>query len=169
MNPTNKSLKTTNVIAYDKKVREVMKKAHDMLGDDLTTFYQQAYERGLELKNDALQTLKKFSNVTADLSIVLIEAKDSKKKLSKAEDELFNRGKALTKVLGSIQTKINFIIKQMNIINNSAERIANTSDRLVNMIMKAQDLSRGLRTDMNAYGAYSKSSDIARLFHTNQK
>lgn len=161
-------MKQQNTIAYDTPFREAIEKSHNLLGTDITDFYQQAWEQGSEGKDKALQILKNYSKATADLSLALMQAREDKKDLSPEEENAYQKAKEGTVRLSKIQKKVNDMVGKINQRVELAQELSKDSDELVEMVMDTQEYLRNLRSSMNAYGYMSDDKEVARKFEDNE-
>lgn len=156
-------LKTINTIAYDKPLRDYLKQLHDMLGEGVTDIASNAMEFAYKYRTDASDYLKLMSQLTSELSIVLIQAKGDKK-LDEEEQRHFDAIKGLAETLGNLQFKINKIIEDLRKLDKLADKVSEEGAELANSVIDAQAEFRAVRSDINDLNVFSRNPRLANLF-----
>jgi len=161
---TKKVLQKQNAIAYNVPLRELLKKLHEMLGIEITDLANEALQHRIQFREDTTIVLKIMSRLASDLSILLIEAKQSKKILSKEEQYDFETVKSLTGTLGNLQFRLNNLIMMSTMSEVSNIQFSKASLEFAEEIMKAQQQFREVRANINSLGFLSHNPELARVF-----
>lgn len=156
------NLKQINTIAYDKELRDLLKQAHDTLGESVTDIANKSMQSTMTLVDDARTELSRLSQMASELSIALINAKGDKR-LDLDEQTHFDQVKDFAGRLGNIQFRINRIIRTFDERAKLDGEINTLSLSLAQEIMDTNDVIHSLRASMNALGLYSNDKDLARI------
>jgi hypothetical protein len=160
MKSTN-DYKKQNTIAYDKHLREKLKTLHDMLGIEITDVAVGAMDYGLKFNPQAKEILKTLSSITSDFSVVLLNAKGNKSKLSEEEQLDYDNIKSLTAYLGNLQYKLNKIIQKAEEFNKLTVELRDMGMSCAEYIMEAQEQFRMVRANINDLAFMSADPDVA--------
>jgi dimeric dUTPase (all-alpha-NTP-PPase superfamily) len=117
----------------------------------------------------AKDILKHLSELTSKMSVLLIEAKESKKKLSNEEKKDYLMIAKLTETLGNLQYKLNQLIKNMNVSDDEKEVFTTETLAMMDSITDAQEQFRKVRVEINDFGIMSNNPDIATAFDYEEK
>lgn len=164
MNTTEEKLQKQNVIAYNRPLRDQLKMVHEMLGIEITDVANEAIEFQDKFRTDAVNMLHVMSKLAADLSILLIEAKATKRRLSAGEQNDFDAIKSLTGTLGNLQFKLNNLINMSKESKRLSIEISKASLEFAENIMQAQQQFREVRAGINSLGFLSNNPDLAHMF-----
>lgn len=156
-------LKQQNTIAYDMNLRERLKVLHQLLGEDITDIASAAMDYGIKFQPQAKDILKEVSELTSDLSVAVLEAKNDKQTLSAEEEEDARQLSEITNILGNLQFKLNKVIMAIDKFKALAEELNSVGVALAEEIVHAQEHFRDLRADFNALGFLSKNPKISML------
>lgn len=164
MTTPSEDLQKQNAIAYNKPLREQLQIVDEMLGVEVTDIANDAIQYSIKFQINAEKVLKTMSKLAADLSILLIKAKESKKALNKDEVEDFEAIKSLTGTLGNLQFKLSRLINKTKASNEINTGISQDGLAFAESIMEAQQQFRKVRASINAFGFMSQDPDVAHLF-----
>lgn len=161
---STQDFKNKNTIAYDISLRSKLGQLHDMLGVEITDVAVGAMEYGSKFSPETKDILKTLSSVTSDLSVVLMEAKGSKKELSPSEKEDFDNVKSLIEYLGNLQFKLNKIIQKVSEFNTVAQEMKDLGMDCAEYTMTAEKQFKTVRARINDLDYLSADPSIAHTF-----
>jgi len=164
MNTIEENLQKQNVIAYNRPLRDQLKMVHEMLGIEITDVANEAIEFRDKFRVDAEKMLRIMSKLAADLSILLIEAKATKRRLGSSEQNDFDAIKSLTGTLGNLQFKLNNLIHMSMESKKLSIDISKASLEFAENIMQAQQQFREVRAGINSLGFLSNNPELAYMF-----
>lgn len=158
-NPDNQ----TNQISSNPTLRQQLQSLHEMLGSEITDVATDALRFGSHFSQEAEQVLRTMSEVTAKLTVALLEVKNFKQNLSTEEQADYDKIKSLVLVLGNFQDKINRLIKLSKQINKLNTQLKSSALDLTEDILITQQKFREVRSQINDYGFLSKNPNLALL------
>lgn len=162
MNTHPDNLERQNSIAYNRKLRGQLKKLHEMLGEEITDLASGDLGNASTYFNEAQRVLKELSGLTAQLSVILLEAKQSKEELSDEEKYDYSMIHDLTNALGNLQFELNRLIKHME--PTDKEQYTKESLKVMERITQVQEQFRAVRSHINDFGSMSNNPEIAQIF-----
>jgi hypothetical protein len=152
-----------NQVSSNINLRQQLESLHEMLGSEITDFATDALRFGTHFSQEADQVLRTMSEVTAKLTVSLMEVKTFKYNLSQDEQADYDKIKSLVLVLGNFQDKINRIIKLSEQINKLNTQLKTSALDLTEDILITQQKFREVRSQINDYGFLSKNPRLALL------
>lgn len=163
MNANILKLKQQNAIAYNRKLRSQLRNLHEMLGDEITDLVTGELGDPDTFFTEAQKVIKTLSELTANLSVLLLKVKESKKELSAEEERDYHMIEELTDALGNLQYEIHMLIKHMQ-QSQKIKTFTAESLRVIDKIVETQEKFRAVRAQINNFGYMSKNPEIAALF-----
>lgn len=159
---TNQLIKQ-NAIAYNTKLRDQLKRLHEMLGDEITDLVSGTLGDKNSFFPKAKKIIKDLSELTAQLSLILIEAKKTKTKLTQEEERDYQMITELTDSLGNLQYQLNKLLKNMH-GTQDVEVFTTESLKVMEQITTIQEKFRSVRSQINDFGHLSNNPEIAVMF-----